>query len=241
LVYPFARIGRRARAALLVVVGVIAGGAALAVAGVPDTGGVIHGCFTVDSGGAPKPPPNFYVIDPGAGQSCKTGERTLDWSAQGPSGPQGPRGLAGRGLTINTPLIKPTSHVIGHIVVGSAKHRFGSDILGLSIASSGTGGGSGAGAGKVHINEFTIQKKTDKASPLFFKNCVAGAHYKKVTLTMRKAGGSSNTSGKPYLVYTFSTVFTTSFQQDSSGKGKSKPVESISFNFEKVSVEYLPQ
>jgi len=242
-VYPFARIGRRARAALLLLAGAIAGGAALAVADVPDTGGVIHACYTVDSSGAPKPPPNLYVIDPSspANQSCKTGERSLNWSAQGPPGPQGPRGPAGTGLTINTRLIKPTSRPIGHIVVGSGKHKLGSDILGLSFAPSGTGGGSGAGTGKVHINEFTIQKKTNKASPAFFKNCVAGAHYKTVTIAMRKAGGDPKTAGKVYLRYTFSTVFTTSFQQESSGKGKSKPEENISFNFAKVAIEYLPQ
>ncbi|TMM12587.1 MAG: type VI secretion system tube protein Hcp, partial [Actinobacteria bacterium] len=179
--YPFARIGRRARAALLVLVGAIAGGAALAVADIPDTGGVIHGCFTVDSGGAPKPAPNFYVIDPGAGQSCKTGERSLNWSAQGPPGPQGPRGPAGTGLTINTRLIKPSAPAVGHIVVGSGKHKFGSDILALSFGNSSA---SGAGAGKVKFKEFTVMKKVDKASPLFFKHCASGSHYKTVTISM---------------------------------------------------------
>src|SRR2546422_11006287 len=47
----------------------------------------------------------------------------------------------------------------------------------------------GAGAGKVKFNEFTIKKTTDKASPLFFKSCVSGTHFKEVKLTVRKAGG----------------------------------------------------
>lgn len=59
----------------------------------------------------------------------------------------------------------------------------------------------GAGAGKIRFNEFTITKKSDAASPLFFRNCVAGAHYKQVTLQMRKAGGDPSAAGKPFLTY----------------------------------------
>ena len=62
----------------------------------------------------------------------------------------------------------------------------------------------GAGAGKIKFNEFTIKKTTDAASPDFFRNCVAGAHYKKVTLAMRKSGGDPSGAGKPaprYILY----------------------------------------
>src|SRR5262249_42124561 len=44
----------------------------------------------------------------------------------------------------------------------------------------------GAGAGKIKFNEFQIKKQTDKASPAFFKNCCAGAHYDAVVVEMRK-------------------------------------------------------
>jgi type VI protein secretion system component Hcp len=67
----------------------------------------------------------------------------------------------------------------------------------------------GAGAGKIKFNEFTIKKTTDAASPAFFRNCVAGAHYKKVTLAMRKAGGDPSSAGKPFLVYHFYDVIVT--------------------------------
>lgn len=49
----------------------------------------------------------------------------------------------------------------------------------------------GAGAGKIKFNEFTIKKTADAATPLLFRNCAAGAHYSKVTITLRKAGGST--------------------------------------------------
>jgi type VI protein secretion system component Hcp len=69
--------------------------------------------------------------------------------------------------------------------------------------------GTTAGAGKVTVDPFVIKKTTDKASPLFFKNCCAGTHYKTVNIEMRKAGVDPGTSGKPFLVYKFGTVFTT--------------------------------
>jgi len=97
----------------------------------------------------------------------------------------------------------------------------------------------GAGAGKVKFNEFTIKKTVDSASPLFFKNLATGAHYKTVTLEMRKAGGDPQSSGQVFLKYTFGTVFTTKI--DWSGPGDEGPEEQITFVYGKLSVEYKPQ
>ena len=88
----------------------------------------------------------------------------------------------------------------------------------------------GAGAGKVKFNEFQIKKTTDNASPAFFKNLAAGAHYKKAVLTVRKPGG-----GKPYMTYTFETVFTTKI--DWSGPGDEGPEESITFVYGKLVIQ----
>ena len=97
----------------------------------------------------------------------------------------------------------------------------------------------GAGAGKAKFNEFTITKTPDSASPSFFKNVVAGAHYQKVVLEMRKAGGDPHSSGKAFLRYTFDTVFTTKI--DWSGPGDEGPEESITFVYGKLTVQYQPQ
>jgi type VI secretion system secreted protein Hcp len=97
----------------------------------------------------------------------------------------------------------------------------------------------GAGAGKVKFNEFTIKKTTDKASPLFFKNCCVGAHYSKVYIEMRKAGGSAEASGTPFLQFRFETVFTTKI--DWSGPGDEGPEESITFVYGKLGVKYMLQ
>jgi type VI protein secretion system component Hcp len=97
----------------------------------------------------------------------------------------------------------------------------------------------GAGAGKVKFNEFTIKTTTDSASPAFFTNGAVGAHYKTVTIEVRKAGGSPLSAGKPYLQYKFSTVFTTKI--DWSGPGDEGPEESITFEFGKLRTKYEKQ
>jgi type VI secretion system secreted protein Hcp len=97
----------------------------------------------------------------------------------------------------------------------------------------------GAGAGKIKFNEFSIKKTTDSASPAFFKNCCAGAHYKTVIIDMRKAGGDPSGAGKAFLRFRFETVFTTKI--DWSGPGDEGPEESITFVYGKLGVMYWPQ
>jgi type VI secretion system secreted protein Hcp len=97
---------------------------------------------------------------------------------------------------------------------------------------------TGAGGGKAEFAEFTITKMVDSASPNFFRNCVSGAHYKTVMLACRKAGGESAKSGKPYLVYTFGTVFTTKVSWKHSDDG---PTEDITFVYGALKIDYYPQ
>src|SRR5262245_16038991 len=98
---------------------------------------------------------------------------------------------------------------------------------------------SGAGSGKIKFNEFNIKKPTDSASTLFFKNCALGAHYSKVVLSMRKSGGSAKSAGKPYLIYTFATVFTTKIEW--SGPGDEGPEDSITFAYGEMGISYFKQ
>jgi Collagen triple helix repeat (20 copies) len=64
----------------------LAGG--VAYAAIPDSGGVIHGCYQKNVG-------NLRVIDPSAGDNCRPSEVPIDWSQTGPAGPQGPKGDTG--------------------------------------------------------------------------------------------------------------------------------------------------
>jgi YD repeat-containing protein len=96
---------------------------------------------------------------------------------------------------------------------------WGFEVTNKSTIGSAT---SGAGSGKAKFNEFTITKTTDKASPAFFKNCVAGAHYKSVVIHMRKAGGDPSSS-------------------DWSGPGDEGPEESITMVYGTIGVHYTRQ
>src|SRR5438094_7169082 len=70
----------------------------------------------------------------------------------------------------------------------------------------------GAGAGKIKFNEFTIKKTTDKASPLFFKSCVSGTHFKEVKLAVRKASRDQF----EFLTITMTDAIISSFNQGTS-------------------------
>ena len=109
------------------------------------------------------------------------------------------------------------------------------EVTNKSTIGSATGG---AGSGKAEFAEFNITKTTDTASPAFFRNCVAGAHYKTVTLAMRKAGGDPKSAGKPFLLYKFGTVFTTKISWES---GEDAPTEKITFVYGTLEVEYRTQ
>src|SRR5215471_1384281 len=71
---------------------VLAVGGGVALATVPDSGGVIHGCYAKPSGGTPAG--TLRVID--TGQSCQANESALNWNQTGQLGPQGPAGPQGQ-------------------------------------------------------------------------------------------------------------------------------------------------
>lgn len=86
---------RMFRAPLAALLGgsVIVIGAATVLATIPDTGGVIHGCFQQNNG-------QLRVIDPSVDR-CLPSESAISWNQNGsqgpagPTGPQGPQGPAG--------------------------------------------------------------------------------------------------------------------------------------------------
>lgn len=61
--------------------------AGVAYATIPDSQGVIHGCYTKSGG-------SLRVIDDSV-TNCKSGETSLDWNVAGPTGATGPAGSAG--------------------------------------------------------------------------------------------------------------------------------------------------
>ncbi len=103
----------------------------------------------------------------------------------------------------------------------------------LNIGSQSTG----AGAGKVTFNPFSITRKIDKSSPVFFQMACSGTAFKQVVLGLRKSSGG-DTAGKTYLVFNFKLVAvkTISWSYDDES-----PKETVTFEYGGLQVHYTPQ
>jgi type VI secretion system secreted protein Hcp len=96
---------------------------------------------------------------------------------------------------------------------------------------------SGAGAGRITFNPFSITRKIDCASPVFFKLSCSGTPFQTVCLGLRKAGGGA-TSGRFFLVFTFKLVAvkTISWAHDDEA-----PKETITFEYGGFNIMYSQQ
>jgi type VI secretion system secreted protein Hcp len=107
----------------------------------------------------------------------------------------------------------------------------------FNAVNAGSGGqGTGSGSGKVNIQDMTITKTVDKASPNLFIGCCTGKHYPMATITCRKAGEKPH----EYLVFKLTEAFVSSINI-SGHDGGGVAQESLSLNFTKVEVIYTPQ
>jgi type VI secretion system secreted protein Hcp len=117
-----------------------------------------------------------------------------------------------------------------------AKHKGEIDVLAWSWGLSqegGSPGGGGGGAGRVKIENISIQKLVDLASPLLLSFSATGKHISDGTLTTRKAGKAAG----EFLLFKMSNVVVTSVQVAASQDGNA-PTESITLNFGKVEFDY---
>lgn len=106
------------------------------------------------------------------------------------------------------------------------------------VANSGAGyaGSAGRATGKSAPSDFSVVKKVDKASPDLFAACASGKHTPTMMVTVRKAGGEP----LEYLTLKFTEVMVSSYQSGGSAGGD-LPVETVSFNYSKVELSYVPQ
>ncbi|PVX75222.1 Hcp family type VI secretion system effector [Paraburkholderia unamae] len=119
-------------------------------------------------------------------------------------------------------------------------HKDEIDVLAWSWGMSQSGTmhmGTGGGAGKVNVQDLSITKYLDKASPILMGKCADGKHFDTVVLTVRKAGGDNPLE---YFKITFTTVIISSISEGGSG-GEDRFTEHVTLNFEKYHVEYQPQ
>lgn len=113
------------------------------------------------------------------------------------------------------------------------------DILAWSWGMSNSGSahaGGGMGAGKVNVNDLSITKWIDAASPDLMKSCCNGKHFGEAKLIVRKAGETP----VEYLIITMSDVLITSVSTGGSG-GEDRLTENVGINFAKVNVKYTQQ
>ncbi len=121
-----------------------------------------------------------------------------------------------------------------------AGHEDEIEVLGWSWGAHQSGTmhrGRGGGAGKVSVQDITINKWVDQATPNLWKLCCNGKHEDEAVLTIRKAGGDSPVE---YLKITMEEVLISDLQTGS-GAGDEDVTETISLNFAKFKLEYTPQ
>jgi len=107
-------------AATAVIVGLLLA-AGVAEATIPDSGGTIHACYKSSNG-------DLRLVDPSAGGSCNSNEKSLSWTQSAPQGPQGDQGAAGvqgstgpqgpAGLTEDPKTSVVTGLAVGDPVIG---------------------------------------------------------------------------------------------------------------------------
>jgi type VI secretion system secreted protein Hcp len=105
-------------------------------------------------------------------------------------------------------------------------------------------GGSGAGAGKITFNPFSITRKIDKCSPIFYQMACSGTPFAWVMLALRKSSGGTGTagvgasSGLVYLRFDFKLVAvkTIGWAYDDES-----PKETVTFEYGGLMVSYSQQ
>lgn len=121
-------------------------------------------------------------------------------------------------------------------------HKDEIDVLSFSFGAAQTGsfhhGGAGGGAGKAEIQDISIMKQVDKASPMLYKFCASGKHIKNIVIFAQKAGDGDN----PLTYYTIKLedVLVSSINNQGSSGGD-MITESIAFNTAKLTFDYQAQ
>jgi type VI secretion system secreted protein Hcp len=110
------------------------------------------------------------------------------------------------------------------------------DVLAWSWGASNSGTthtGGGGGAGVVNVQDLSLTKYVDKASPALLLRVMNGAHIPDATLVVRKAGSTP----VEYIKILMTEVLVTSISMGGSG-GEDRLTENVSLNFAKVEFAY---
>lgn len=86
------------------------------------------------------------------------------------------------------------------------------------------------------MQDFSLTKWVDAASPNLLDACATGEHIPLATITVRHAGEDA----QEYLVIELFNVVVESFTTQGASDDEGRPTEELTFSFEKVSWEYRP-
>jgi type VI secretion system secreted protein Hcp len=114
------------------------------------------------------------------------------------------------------------------------------DVLAWSWGATQTGTmhvATGGGAGKANVNDLTVTKWVDKASPNLAQAVISGKQFNKATLTCRKAGGEKPVE---YLKFDLENVIISSLATGGAG-GEDRFTENVALNFATYKMSYTPQ
>ncbi len=238
------RTGALWRPALLLAIGAAGGAAAVAVATVPDSSGVIHACVKLSGSLPDTSASNLTVIDPSAGQSCSNPVGTpptqtpLSWNVTGPQGPPGGPNAGGQTVTANTytitlapPAIRAGQKPFSRLTLGTGRGAYRFDILSYAFAVTQTGG-HGAGGGKTHGGEISVTKRLDKSSAKLLELAARGTHFKQGTIAVRKTAGGKTT----LLTITLQNPLISGFR-DSSSPENHTIVETLTLSYSGESIK----
>ncbi len=118
-------------------------------------------------------------------------------------------------------------------------HKDEIDVLAWSWGATNSGTmhiGAGGGSGKVNVQDISVTKFVDKASPKLMEAVCEGKHIPECTLVVRKAGGTP----VEYLTIIMKECLISSYSTGGSG-GEDRLTENLSINFAKFEQKYVPQ
>jgi type VI secretion system secreted protein Hcp len=119
------------------------------------------------------------------------------------------------------------------------KHKGWSDILSFSQGIHQPGGAATGAArrrGDVVMEDISVAKQLDKASPKLAEAVAKGKVFPKVEIHLT---ASYTDAGRvTYFAYELKNVLVTSYQVGGSGQSEDVPTDSISLNFEEIKATY---
>ena len=182
----------------------VAGGAAvllglsgaLAIATVPDSNRVVHGCVITIAGSnfTPAPGQNFRIIDPEppASQTCDPAAREapISFSQEGPVGPTGPAGVPGGPGATGVSDANVCRTPVGHLVLAGSL-SVSADLCAVRLVRVGPAGLVARESPVSAYSEFAVTKQLDKSSPKLLKAATQGTVFKSAKIQVYVPGTTS--------------------------------------------------